>query len=358
MVARSATIPAGIYYIQNSKLANYMQIDDNDSPNYNTEGAFMELWPLDGEQYQQWEIINLYTGYYLIKSVKSGKLLGVPIYDTNTANVSLTQTASDGVTHWYQWKFELTSRGTYIIRPRSAEAYSTDWCMAASDGVLTPDGRNVEQRAYTNNSDYKDEWRIARIAYASLVEIEGQKTSSWCWAASARMFAKHFYPNISRTQNQAVAYVKNGEVNEGGNREEAHRAIQYYIGNISGASINSVYKDYFIYSETNLKRFLDDGYVVYISRGWYDDINDPNSSDSGHATLIYGYVVIGTEYRFLVRDPWPVNEGETYMMSYEKLCNGRNCQPDETADTGVWRGSVVYNTSYSNNTIPYHFNNP
>lgn len=61
------------------------------------------------------------------------------------------------------------------------------------------------------------------------------------------------------------------------------------------------------------------------------------------------------EYWFTIRDPLPVNEGDTYLISYEKLVNGRNPQIDESSDLGVWDYSIVISTSYADDTIPYYF---
>ena len=255
-----------------------------------------------------------------------------------------------------KWKITKSSSGAYILRPKSGESYDTDWCMCAGDQFLgITDGLNVEQKAYVNNDSYKDEWILVRIGYASSVMGEGQQKSNWCWATSARMFSKHSYSSVTYTQTDAVTHVKGSAVNRGGTRAEAQQAINYYISNINGASLDTVIKEYVVYSEENLVRFLDDGHVVYIARGWYDDMDDPNSRDGGHATLIYGYTVIDSEIWFLVRDPWPVDEGETYMISYEKLCKGTDYKPGEESDNGVWYASIVINTSYVNETIPYYF---
>ena len=61
----------GWFYIQNADAGKYMQIDDGDSPNYNTSGAFMELWGYDGKDPQRWRIVSLSNGYYHIISAKA-----------------------------------------------------------------------------------------------------------------------------------------------------------------------------------------------------------------------------------------------------------------------------------------------
>ena len=149
-----------------------------------------------------------------------------------------------------------------------------------------------------------------------------------------------------------------GEVkDEGGDTIQVQKAIDFYVSNISSVPIDTEEKNWYIYSKDNLLRFLDDGYVVLAGRGYYSDINDFNSLEFGPNILVYGYVTIGSEYRFMVRDPSPLNEGSSYMMSYEKLCSGRNHQGDEEMDEGVWQSSVVVNTSYDENVLKYYFYN-
>ena len=72
--------------------------------------------------------------------------------------------------------------------------------------------------------------------------------------------------------------------------------------------------------------------------------------------LIYGYTVIDSKIWFLVRDPLPQSMGSTYMISYEKLCNGRDAQPGENRDPGIWDASIVCDTPYADQTVPYFFN--
>ena len=165
-----ASITNGIYYLKNYEYDKYMQVDDGDDPDYDTEGSIMELWGFAGEEYQQWEIHLLNNGYYRISNVKSDLALTVPTTYWNADEVSIVQEEFVG-DYGQQWYFEETTRGTYVIRPRSGENASTDWCLSSGDGAFTSNGRNVEQRAYTNNSDYKDEWELyldSTYAYMTL----------------------------------------------------------------------------------------------------------------------------------------------------------------------------------------------
>ena len=338
-------IKEGDYYFKNRDTLKYMQPDDNGD-------THTEQHDFDASANQRWQLIHHSESYYYIVNGATGKYLTAP--DNSTAGSSvLTADYSSSIENRQLWSISKIS-GQESYKIQSKNQIGGTLVLAVGWG-LNWNGINVEQKNYSEDDNYKDEWALAHIKFSSTVGVEGQQKSNWCWVTSARMYAKHSYSSVTYTQAEAVIHVKGSNVNEGGNRKAAQKAINYYISNITGASIDTVVKDETIYSEDVLVRFLDDGHVIYIARGWYSDINDPESRTGGHATLIYGYTLIGSEVWFLVRDPWPVNEGETYMISYEKLCNGRNCKSEEDADTGVWYASIVPNTSYVNDTIPHYF---
>ena len=146
----------GQFFIQNCESQTFMQIDDNAS--YSEQSAKMELWPFDGTSIQGWEITNLDNGYYKIVSIKSGLALSVQSGKENSGNVALVQQTYSGA-YRQQWTIESgTVSGAVIIKPRSAESYSTDWRMAMGNGAFTYDGRNVEQRS--SQSGNGDEWYL------------------------------------------------------------------------------------------------------------------------------------------------------------------------------------------------------
>ena len=338
----------GIYYFKNMSTQTYLQVDDVTAPNYSTENASLEVLPFVADEHQRWELEHISNGYYKIISVKSGKVLAVQSAYENTANQVLVQ-QTYSTAYRQMWKLEKITDYGYVLRPKSAEAYSIDWCMGTQ---AASDGYRVVQTAYTLNAEESDEWQLACIKYVSSVALEGQKKSLWCWATSARMFAKHFYPSVTYTQNQAVKHIKGSEDNLAGNVAKLEEAVQYYISNIDGACIDSIWKDDLVYSKESLLRFLDDGYVVAIGRSEYSNFAGSNVRVGGHFTLIFGYIIVNGEHRFLIRDSLPVNLGETKIMSYEMIFNGQNPQNGENADHFAWDSVVVINTSYANETIP------
>ena len=131
-------------------------------------------------------------------------------------------------------------------------------------------------------------------------------------------------------------------------------AINYFTDSVMEDRLSLLDKNHVIYDESTLIAFIDEGLVVAVGRQKYP-ILDAHFPLTAHEVLVVGYVSIHNDIRFVVYDPWPVNEGEVSFFSYEKLVNGRNNQPGEENDISIWIDSVVINTDYANTTIPYYF---
>lgn len=148
------TVASGIYYIRCADNGKYVQNDDGNCGG----GAIIELWPKDRQNYQRWIFTYLGNGYYSIISDGTSFALSVQSAYVNKSGKALVQEVYTGATR-QQWSISLSSHGNYIIRPRSGESYSTDWSMCAGAQFLgITNGLNVEQKAYTNNNNLKDEW--------------------------------------------------------------------------------------------------------------------------------------------------------------------------------------------------------
>lgn len=165
-------LPDGTYFIKNREYDKFLQINDGDAPNYNTTGEIMEQWEFDGGAYQMWTLKSLNNGYYEIISAKSTKALSVAEDDVSSTDVSLVQETDLGATR-QQWKISTTDSGYYKIKPRSSEGLDDDLVMAVGAGVLDGlNGTNIEQRVYTDDGDYKDEWQICNFDTSLLMAIE------------------------------------------------------------------------------------------------------------------------------------------------------------------------------------------
>ena len=159
---------SGMYYLKNYAYSKYLQIDEDVASS--TSLAQMEQWSFDGGSDQKWHFVHLGNEYYKILSIASGLSLSVPSGSSYTADVTLIQEAYTGETR-QQWSIDETSRGTVIIRPRSGETdpNAKDWCMASQSN--SSNEAKVQQRAYTPNSPYNDEWVIYPVSY-SVVKLD------------------------------------------------------------------------------------------------------------------------------------------------------------------------------------------
>lgn len=347
-------LPEGKYFFQNRELGNYMQIDNDDASNgHLSQAAILELWDFNGGEHQKWDVLHVRDGYYRIVSLCGDKVISVPTDGFDSAS-TLWQ-AFYGEFDYQHWKITQTATGSYVLRPKSAESYATDWCMGAGDGVLITNGRNVKQRAYTNDSDFKDEWIL--FSAEALSQVEGQQQSNWCWAASARM-ASMKYPHVTISQASAAVFIKLGietanpdatqiaQSNFGGVVEETEHALEYITG------IENVYSKWGkIYDESTLKNLLDQNLPVIILMGFY---NNDGHRTSGHYVIIYNYHWDATDnlYVYDIFNPSPIGLGSSYSRSYQNICNGKNIAfHEDVYGLGIWEGIVVYEFGDYKNTI-------
>lgn len=150
----------GNYFIQNRHYGKYIQVDDNDSPNYSNNGGIMEQWPFDGGIYQKWIFAYVGDGYYKITSKISGYAITVPSGKETNDDVDLVLKPYTGSNN-QKWKITLTRNGSYKIKAKSSESYtSKDLVMDLETNILYNNGLNIRQREYLDNTSYKDEWLL------------------------------------------------------------------------------------------------------------------------------------------------------------------------------------------------------
>ena len=147
-------IKEGTYYIKNKGSSRYLQIDNNQAPNYSNSGSFMEQHEINGQSHQHWTFISLENGYHKIISAKSGLALSIKTGETSTDGAKVVQETYTGDSR-QQWKITEAESGGLIIKARSSEGYSGNLVMAVGIGG---DGTNIKQLKYDNDTDYKDEW--------------------------------------------------------------------------------------------------------------------------------------------------------------------------------------------------------
>ena len=331
----------GIYYINSSQLSGD-KIISVELENASTDN----LTPLQqvgfhAYEYSQWEFKRQSDGYYTIKSVYSGKYVGVENNSPFT-EAAILQYASDNV-NGTRWAILPSSSGNYIIASKVAGRNNIVLARPTTSSV---DGFDLTQLTYTNNSVYEDEWDLCLIGAVQPVELEAQVKTLWCWAATSRMFAKNYYPNITYTQEDAVIHVKGSNVNQAGSATEIIEAFRFYVSSEENEEDipDLLAKERQIYSENILKSILDQGHVVFLCRGRY---NASNSRESGHATLLIGYVFVDGNCMFLIRNPSA--PGSTEWYTYERIV-----REQQGTDVEIWDGCIIMsNAPYVNETIPY-----
>ncbi len=155
----TARLADGVYFLQNHQTERYMQVDDDDAPNYTNNGGIMEIHPLDGESYQRWNLSYLGDGYYRITSSVSGYAVTVPTGHETDDNVNLIlkpYTGSDN----QKWRIASTKNGSFKIKAKSSESYTQNDLVMSLETALYTNGTNIRQRKYLDNSSYKDEWYL------------------------------------------------------------------------------------------------------------------------------------------------------------------------------------------------------
>ena len=153
----------GTWFIQNRHESLYMQVDDDDEPNYTNDGGIAEVRSFNGADYQKWIFTNAGDGYYKITSKISGYAVTVPSGEESEEEVDLVLKPYTGSNN-QKWKITLTSYGSYKIKAKSSESITDrDLVMVVQTDILYSEGLNIQQRQYIDNTSYKDEWSLYLI---------------------------------------------------------------------------------------------------------------------------------------------------------------------------------------------------
>ena len=140
----------------------------------------------------------------------------------------------------------------------------------------------------------------------------GQNKDQWCWAAASLMAARTYVTNTV-TQADIVKKVKGSVINEGGTVYERLAAVKY----ATGGAVE--FKQVPPLTEEEMIASIDAGNPVMLCRGWYPD---GKTRYGGHSTVVYGYTMKDGGYLFLIRDPWPVDEGMNELWPYSYIIKG------------------------------------
>ncbi|MBQ4447812.1 MAG: RICIN domain-containing protein [Clostridia bacterium] len=160
-VISNPVIKNGTYFFENKKTGKYMDIQDYEEGI--SEGSYTHQWKFLGLSNQKWIVKYTHdSNYYTIKSMKASSYYLRVKDDSPEANIRVMLskgTDSNGtrtLANSMIWGFSTTSSGAYKISAKVGEPY--DRVLAVGSYVLNINGIDIEQRNYSNNTDYIDEW--------------------------------------------------------------------------------------------------------------------------------------------------------------------------------------------------------
>ena len=230
----------GVYFLQNRQTEGYMQVDDDDAPNYTNNGGIMEIHPFDGENCQRWDLFYLWDGYYRIESAVSGYAVTVPAGDETDDNTDLIlkpYTGSDN----RKWRVTMTRNGSYKIKAKSSESYAAEDLVMDLETALYTNGVNIRQREYLDNASYKDEWYFVRMLPTNGSEL---------------VYNQAAWTTKPTTTNNCYAYAINNQVYPGSDylwfrpQMGEYRGENYIYSSLTEANIyTAVVRDFNTYNE-------------------------------------------------------------------------------------------------------------
>lgn len=134
------------YFIQNEGTKRYMDVEGPST----AEGAIIQQWSFSTATQKKWIFTRESGGYFTIKSAYSNKYVGVD--STNTSVIRQYATQSD----YTKWYFVGTDSDKYSIHCKASAVTG----VLALPSVSSGDGANLRIYAYTDDTNYRDEWRF------------------------------------------------------------------------------------------------------------------------------------------------------------------------------------------------------
>ena len=146
------TIREGQYMILNKGSGNYMDVE---GPSMSS-GAYIQQWEYHTGNQAKWNVMLMSNGDYVIQSVYSQKYLRVED-GSSSSGAAIIQFENYSWTST-RWKIEETASGAYKIVPMLVSNFAVKVpSNSSSNGV------NLVQQAYTNDTNYYDEWIFDNI---------------------------------------------------------------------------------------------------------------------------------------------------------------------------------------------------
>ncbi len=132
------------YFIQNVATKKYMDVEGPST----AEGAIIQQWKYSTANQKKWIFTRTTDGYFTIKSRYSNKYVGV---DSTNTSVIRQYASQSNYTLWY---FVGTDSGNYALHCKASAVTG----VLASPSDTVDNGEDLTTTAYTDDTNYRDEW--------------------------------------------------------------------------------------------------------------------------------------------------------------------------------------------------------
>ncbi len=296
-------------FVQNVGTGRYIDLEQ---VNY-VPTDVVQQWSFHGGTQSLWIFELGGSGYFKIKSVKTGKYIGVDSADTTKVKQYTT------VTDYTLWKLTETSNGRYKI---FCKASALSGKVLSTPTSTSTNGADLTMLAYVSDSDYKDEWRIYHLQNI----IDGVPTAlqsndaHLCIPCAITNIAGYWSLNgysqfgcSTADQQETVAIAVQAKMQQDYDAPDGHKAnnaIQHGFNYFSHTENNRTYllqsQKIWIgepgFSSETIAYEIDSGRPLMI--GFANTSDSPFGSNSGHMTVCVGYEWNGSEVYLYLSDAW------------------------------------------------------
>lgn len=154
---KSGVVREGTYMLMNKGTGRYMDVE---GPSKNA-GAYIQQWDYHTGNQAKWDLTILPSGTCVIQSVYSGYWLKAGNDTDDTAIIQYSHYGTPSA----KWVITQTSSGAYKLSPFNATGYALSVPLDSNSN-----GTNLVKQAYTNDSNYRDEWVFDSNGQAAGIE--------------------------------------------------------------------------------------------------------------------------------------------------------------------------------------------
>ena len=146
----------GTYYLQNVGTGRYMDVEGPST----SVGANIQQWDFHTGNSEKWvlEYMTNSEGYVRFRSTHSNLYLGVNSSNTSTPQIKQYLTVSD----YTLWSVQTTDSGNVKLVCKATESSGNALAVPSSANA---NGTDLTQVAYTDDTNYRDEWKLCECKY-------------------------------------------------------------------------------------------------------------------------------------------------------------------------------------------------